>query len=157
MSALHEVDFLPEKYNHWLLLSGRRVDFGEQVFVKPRDQPFVRYVQTSTLVKTFPPRNPQCQYRLGDEGIESSPAEKDLGILMDEKLDVTRQYVLTDQKANHILGYIKSSKASTLREGILPFCSTPVRPHLESCIQLWSHQHRKDMDLLERGQRRPQK
>ena len=26
--------------------------------------------------------------------------------------------------------------------------------HLESCIQLWSPQHRTDMDLLERVQRR---
>jgi len=28
---------------------------------------------------------------------------------------------------------------------------------LESCIQLWSPQHRKAMDLLEQVQRRPQK
>ncbi|PKU31496.1 atp-dependent rna helicase tdrd9 [Limosa lapponica baueri] len=32
--------------------------------------------------------NTWYQYRLGDEGIESSPAKKDFRILVDEKLDV---------------------------------------------------------------------
>jgi len=57
------------------------------------------------------------------------------------------------QKANRILDCNKSSMASWSREVILPFCSALVRPHLESCVQLWSPQHRKDMDLLEGVQR----
>jgi len=101
--------------------------------------------------------NPHYRYKLRDEGIESSPAEKDLGVLVDEKLDMSHQCTLAVQKANCILGCIKSSVASRLREGILPLHSALVRPQLESCIQLWSPQHKKDRDLLERVQRRPQK
>jgi len=95
--------------------------------------------------------------RLGDEGMESSPAEKELEVLVDEKLDRSRPCVVAAQKVSCALGCISSSVGSRLREGILPLCSTLVRPHLESCVQLWSPQHRTDMDLLEQGQRRPQK
>jgi len=88
------------------------------------------------------------------EWIESSPEEKDLGCWLTNKLSVAWQCVLAAQKANHILGCIPSSMASRSREVILPLCSALERPLVESCIQLWSPQHRKDMDLLERGQRR---
>ena len=101
--------------------------------------------------------SPKQIYRLGRQWIENSPAKKDLWMLVDEKLNTTRQCVLTAQKANRILGYIPSSVGSRSREGILPLWSTLVRPHLESCVQLWSPQHRKDMDLLEQGQRRATK
>ena len=99
--------------------------------------------------------NPKHKYRLGDEWIESSPAEKDLVLLMDGKLTMSQKCALIAQKANCVLGCIKGSVTSRLREGILPLYSALVRPHLLCCVQLWGLQQKKDMDLLERVQRRP--
>ncbi|KAK4805783.1 hypothetical protein QYF61_000389, partial [Mycteria americana] len=101
--------------------------------------------------------NPQYQYRVGDDGVESSPAEKDLGVLVDEKPGMRQQCALAAQKAKRILGCIQSSVARRLREVILLLYWALVRPHLEYCVQLWGPQHKTDMDLLGQVQRRAKK
>jgi len=78
-------------------------------------------------------------------------------MLVDEKLNMNHQCAFMDKKANRVLGYVKRSVASRAREVIPSLYSALVRPHLESCVQLWSPQHRKDTDLLEQVQRRATK
>ena len=76
---------------------------------------------------------------------------------MDEKRNVSHQCAPAAWKANSILGSIRRGLASSKREVIVPLHPSLLRPHLEYCVQVWGPQHRKDMELLERVQRRATK
>ncbi|PKU41821.1 hypothetical protein llap_7873 [Limosa lapponica baueri] len=101
--------------------------------------------------------NPKHGYRLGNEWIESSPEEKDLAVVVDEKLNMSQQCVLTAQKNNLTLGCVKRRVACRLREVILPLYSDLMRPHLKYGAQVLSPQHKKDVDLLVQVQMRATK
>ena len=86
--------------------------------------------------------------------LECAQVEKDMGVMVDENLSGSRQCAVAVKKANRMLGYIARSIEYKSKEVILTLYNTLVRPHLEYCVQFCGPHYKKDIEALEKFQRR---
>ena len=101
------------------------------------------------------------KYHLTQDGqkwnIESVQQEKDLGVLTSCDLSMSYQCMEAASKASRVLGMVRRQFKVLDKESFLIIYKGFIRPHLEYAIQAWSPYLRRDIECLEKVQRRATK
>ena len=80
-----------------------------------------------------------------------------LGVTFSADMNVSEQCGIAASKGNQILGLIRRTIMYNEKQLIVPLYKAIVRSHSEYCIQAWRPYREKDIDKLERIQRRATK
>ena len=101
--------------------------------------------------------NPKHTYTMGGTSLTVTTAEKDLGVLIDDKLNFRSHIKEIVSKANRVLGLIRIGFDCLDKEMFMNLYPVLVRPHLEYCVQVWSPHLVREIKLVEGVQRRATK
>jgi hypothetical protein len=108
-------------------------------------------------VMHFGSNNVQTSYTINGQTLSTVTEEIDLGVLFQSNMKCDRHCANVVAKANRTLGMIKRCFSSKGKDIILSLYKSLIRPRLEYAVQAWNPYLRKDIDLLERVQRRATK
>ena len=97
------------------------------------------------------------KYYLNGTEIKKVQEEKDLGIIISEDLKPMKHIAKTVKKANQLLGMIRRTITCKNKTNILNLYKTLVRPILDYGSAIWSPHQKKDIQKIERVQRRATK
>ena len=101
--------------------------------------------------------NPKHIYEMNNQALEQVTEEKDLGVVIDNKLNFHKHAAAAVKKGNSILGMIKKSFIAFDMKIVPLLYQSLVRPHLEYGNVVWGPFYKKDIQLIEKVQRRASK
>jgi hypothetical protein len=98
--------------------------------------------------------NKEAVYNMGCNTLAAVSEERDLGVIVHRSLKSSSQCVKVVKSANATLGMINRTFVSKNKTTLLHLYKSLVRPKLEYCVQAWRPFLQRDIDLLEKVQRR---
>ena len=101
--------------------------------------------------------NPNNVYTMGGIALTETTEERDLGVLVDDKLIFDKHIREIVNKANRMLGMIRRGFDCLDKEVFMNLYPVLVRPLLEYCVQVWSPYRQDLIDLIEGVQDRATK
>ena len=82
--------------------------------------------------------NPNNAYFLDGVSLPLTNAEKDLGIIINQKLSWVEQIQKSIAKAKSMIGWTTKNVISRKKDVLMNTNKSLVRPHLKYCTQLWN-------------------
>ena len=101
--------------------------------------------------------NMQSNYNMSNHQLPTTDQQRDLGTIITKELKWQKQTEKSCKTAHRALGFISRNFRYKNKELILPLYKSLVRPHLEHAVQFWSQNLRRDIDNIEKIQRRATK